>query len=178
MEVVGSPGQVLADIEGRTQQGVRRLSDLRKPGRYMLVWWTPEALTAASCRTCSSSKGPTEPIRLMTEIYDAGCDIVGVTCLSPDRAHGYLQTIGLIYPMLSVTPDDARKHGVAKVEGEPWPSQPHRVAFLVSDQGDVINRYQVHDPVHFLRLVRDDVQAGPPTSKWEEPVKTPWYKFW
>jgi peroxiredoxin Q/BCP len=163
---------VLADVSGSTPTGEHRsLSDYLAEGRYTLVWWHPQALSPVLCKTCSG--GTPEPVALMSEIHAAGCDVLGLSYESPERVRRYLQEIGLEYPVLSVSEEAAFLHGTAKVTGEQWPSIPHRVAFLVDGHGQVINRYEVHDPTVFLRTVRDDVKAGPPTSQWE-PVKRGW----
>ena len=103
------------------------------------------------------------------EIYDRGCNVVGLTYESPERTSRYLQDIGLEYPVLSVGREAARSHGAAKAPGEEWESIPRRIAFLVDDEARVINRYTVHEPVSFLRVVRDDVRNGPPQSQWDKP---------
>lgn len=159
----------LPDLSGR-------LSSFYRPGRFTLVWWHPQALSPLACRSCGGTKP--EPIRLLMEIYEAGCDVVGLTYEGPERVATYLQDIGIEYPILSVTREDAREHGVAKVEGEEWEAIPHRVAFLVDEHGKVINRYDVHDVNVFLRTVRNNVTSGPPPSKWEPARKKPWFKFW
>lgn len=139
-----------------------------RAGRYALVWWHPQALTPAACKTCGGAIQ--EPVQLLMDIHAAGCDIVGLTYDRPERVMRYQQDIGLEYPILSVDEDAARAHGVAKVPGEPWPSIPHRIAFLVDEHGQIINRYEVHDVNAFLRTVLGDVKAGPPESEWK-PVK-------
>lgn len=168
----------LADATGTTPSGEsRRLYDHLNQGRYLLVWWHPQALAPAACRTCASKNGIAEPVRLLMEIHAAGCDVVGLDYAAPDALARYLVDIGLEYPMLSVTREDAREHGVAKVEGEEWETIPHRMAFLVDEHAQVINRYEVHEPEIFLRSVLADVKAGPPPSLWE-PEKKPWFRFW
>lgn len=147
-----------------------KLSDLTHDGRYVLVWWHPQALSPLACRSCAGAAGA-EPINLITEIYAAGCDIVGLTYDRPERVQRYLSDIGIEYPILSVTEDAARAHGVAKVESEAWQSIPHRIAFLADAHLQVINRYEVHDPTVFLRSVRNSVKSGPPESMWEPPAK-------
>lgn len=160
----------LENISGvDTSGGARTLDEFLKPGRYTLVWWHPQALSPASCRSCSGASA--EPLNLLQAIHEGGCDVLGLTYESPERVNQYLRGIGLIYPVLSVTENEAEAHGVAKSEGEPWPSIPHRVAYLVDEHGQIINTYEVNDPVSFLRLVRDDVSNGPPESKWVAPVR-------
>lgn len=159
----------IPDLTGLAVDGSEvSLSDYFKPGRYTLLWWHPQTLTPAACKTCS---GGAEPITLLQAIYQAGCDVVGLTYESPERMARYLYDIGLEYPILSVTETAAREHRAAKASGEPWASVPHRIAYLVGEDGQIINRYQVHDPTVFLRQVRDDVKNGPPSSKWEPPKK-------
>lgn len=167
----------LLDVAGLTAVGERAsLSDFINPGRYALVWWHPQALSPLSCRQCGGATP--EPIKLLMDIHAAGCDVLGLSYESPDRIAAYLQDIGVEYPVLSVTREDARQHGVAKVEGEAWAAIPHCVAFLVDERRQIINRYGVHDVNVFLRTVLSDVKAGPPPSRWEPVKKTPWYKFW
>ena len=167
MRIAESPTR-LPDVTGLESSGAQAsLVSYLRPERYALVWWHPQVLTPASCRTCGASS---EPVALMTEIYESGCDVIGLTLEPHADVERYLYDIGLEYPVLSVSEEAARAHGVAKVPGEPWPGIPHRVAYLVDEHGQVINRYEVGDPIAFLRSVRDDVKAGPPPSKWT-PVK-------
>jgi peroxiredoxin len=159
---------MLPSVEGvDTKQERRDLYTLFKPGRYALVWWHPQVLSPSSCKTCG---GYAEPIKLLREIHQTGCEVIGLTYESPDAMADYLNAIGVVYPVLSVGKNEARQHGVAKAQGEPWGSIPHRVAFLVDEHGQIINRYEVSDATMFLRTVRDDVKSGPPSSKWT-PVK-------
>lgn len=164
-----TPTTTIPNVAGFTPQDESHdLHRYFKEGRYALVWWHPQVLAPAACKTCG---GVAEPLQLLMAIHAGGCDVIGLTYETPDRMRRYLQDIGVEYPILSVTEDAARAHGVAKVEGEPWQSLPHRVAFLVDEHGQVINRYDVHDATVFLRTVRDDVKAGPPPSKWEPPKR-------
>lgn len=160
----------LPDVSGSTTNELdSHLYDMLSSGRYALVWWHPQVLPVADCKTCT--KELTMPVRLIQEIYESGCDIIGLTYENPDRMARYLNDIGIIYPTLSVSVDEAKKHGVAKSPGEPWESIPHQVGFLINDQGHVINRYEVKEPTVFLRTVLGDVKAGPPPSKWEPAPK-------
>lgn len=156
-------------ISGLSSNGsTTRLYDLILSERYVLIWWHPQILTPASCRSCS---GIGEPVRLMEELHRFGCDIIGLSYADSDSLLQYQQDIGVVYPMLSVEESEAREFGVAKVSGEPWPGIPHRIAFLADEHGQVINRYEIHDPEVFLRSVLSDVKAGPPPSKWEAPKR-------
>jgi hypothetical protein len=176
MRVMEFPS-VLPDVTGRDLDGqVGSLSGHYRPGRYTLAWWHPQVLSPLACRTCGGG-ATAEPVRLLMSIYEAGCDVVGLSFGDPVELSRYLNEIGIEYPKLSVTPDEGRRHGVTKVAGEEWESLPRRVAFLVGEDGAVINRYEVHDPKHFLRTVLGDVKAGPPTSQWEPPKKSWWQRL-
>ena len=161
--------RTLPDVTGVDALGRdASLSEHFKEGRYLLAWWHPQALSPLACKTC---QGGAEPIQTLIQIHEAGCDVVGLSYESPERLAGYLREIGLEYPLISVDRDAARLHGVAKAPGEPWESIPSRVAFLTNSQGDIINRYEVHDPNVFLRSVLADVKAGPPASQWKKPKR-------
>lgn len=158
----------LVNISGRNANGEdEELFDLIKEDRYALVWWHPQTLSPAACRTCGDARN-VEPIKLLEEIYAGGCDVIGLSYEAPERLKKYLYDIGLVYPVLSVDKESAQLHGAAKSDHEQWQSIPRRIAFLVNDECEIINRYEVNDAVAFLRTVRDDVKAGPPTSKWEQ----------
>lgn len=169
-----APGEVLPDLNGLNAEGGHQsLWGLVRPERYLLAWWHPQVLTPAACKTCGG--GALEPLELIQSIYAAGCDLVGLSYDPPERTQRYLDSIGLIYPILSVERADSREHGVLKGEDEPWHTVPRQVAFLINDQHEVINRYEVHDPAVFLRVVHADVTSGPPPSMWTPVQKK---SFW
>lgn len=156
-----------------TKENTVELTSLLVPGRYALVWWHPQALSPIVCKTCQGSRHGlvSEPIKLLQGIYDAGCEIIGLTYESPQRTKRYLQDIGIEYPIISADEKAAQRHTAAKGEGEQWISIPRRIAFLIDDTQKIINRYDVHEPVTFLRTVIGDVKSGPPASKWEPAAK-------
>ena len=158
-------------MDGTDTEGVERaLYEFCEEGRLTLYWWHPQFLSPASCKTCNN-KTISEPVKLISEIYESGCNIVGLTYESPERMKQYLYDIGIEYPILTVTPNDAKEHGAAKASGEPWESIPRRIAYLVNESEEIINRYEVNDSISFLRSVRDDVKNGPPASMWPEPKR-------
>ncbi len=113
-------------------------------GRWMLLWWYPEAGSSG----CSAQVAS---LRSARDLLDAASlAVVGISYNSVEQNNAFSCDYDLGFPLLS-DPNQvcAEAYGVRREPGEPYADKPHRMSFLIDPGGTVAFAEAVpHDAVH------------------------------
>ena len=143
-----APQFALPDQTGAT----RSLSDYA--GRTVLLYWYPKADTPGCVAQAQS-------LRDQQAVFDRlDCAVLGASFDPVPDLAAFADRYRLGFPLLS-DPErtTGQAYGVAGADGTA--THAHRIAYLISPDGNVRATYEVDDPEFFADLVLDDLETTP-----------------